>query len=86
MTPGTSNETINWGERERDPHDEVYGDFVCLSVVSCPDPPNAPREKGSGQKGRTSVSQRNLITVFTLCNFRVYNLCVNWNRILLFIF
>ena len=26
--------------------------------VSCPDPPNALREKGSGQKGRTSVSPR----------------------------
>ena len=22
----------HWGEPERDPHDEVYGDFFCLSV------------------------------------------------------
>ena len=22
-----------WGEPERDPHDAVYGDFVCLSVM-----------------------------------------------------
>ena len=32
--------------------------FLCSDLVSCPDPPNAPREKGSGQKGRTSVSPR----------------------------
>ena len=24
----------NWGEPERDPHDAVYGDFVCLSVCT----------------------------------------------------
>ena len=24
----------NWGEPERDPHDEVYEDFFCLSVRS----------------------------------------------------
>ena len=31
---------------------------VSVNLVSFPDPPNAPREKGSGQKGRTSVSPR----------------------------
>ena len=25
--------TIYWGEPERDPHDAVYGDFVCLSCA-----------------------------------------------------
>ena len=29
----TVNSIYNWGELERSPHDAVYGDFVCLSVM-----------------------------------------------------